>query len=260
MTSYIESLSNDTLNTIEDEFLSCILNQDRIIQIRNYIYRIDKENETVFALHVDKIRDYNDLLNENISNPNILKFSTEDDVFDLLNERINDEKALSKKCVGSQFETEGWEEYSDFTDVNNTLGGGINKRYKFKVWIKVRYDNWGINRKLFINFKHKEQAGGIWDETWVTIPYVSYYRNKDGSDIGSVSHLPLIPPNGTGITGYEFSHKEKEIPLYKGTKCLSHFSVRTWCWYRNRETGLPTLFPSNGCLRIFDGSGITNPC
>lgn len=83
--TYAELLSeksneNDLIN---DEDLSIILNNDLIVQIGNYIYRVNKPTEYVYVLHTSNISEYQDLVNENTTNKNIRKFSTEDNVIEL---------------------------------------------------------------------------------------------------------------------------------------------------------------------------------
>lgn len=268
-TSYQETVTIDSLNSIEDQLLSAVLNSNRVVQIGNYIYRINKSTEKVFALHKSQYNvSFQDLIAENIGNKNVLEFSTEDNVFELLgeykNEESDGEKALSKNCQSSQQNNNGgWYQYADFTDVNNIYGKGKNKRYKFSVWLRVRYDNWGIYRKLFTEFKHKEAWGGIWDETYASIAFQVHYIAKNGHT-GVVTHYPTFAfasnPNYTATANYEFMTKNKEVVHYRQTKCLKSYALRSWVWYRDRATLKPKLWPSNGCLRITGGGLNSFPC
>lgn len=255
--SYWETIDNDTLNVLNDFFMAAVLNKDFLIQIGNYIYKINKPNEKVFALHINKIEFLNDLINENTGNVNVLVFSVDDDVFDLLSEydeNLSASVKSSNKCAKSnQKNNNGWHKYADYTDVNNVYGNGSNKNYKFSVFYKVRYDNWGINRKLFILFKHKAQ-GGTWDATFFTPAYEYSYLAKNGNS-GSNTIYPnynfIENPTTTLTSIYAYNDKNKEIPLYKGTKCLVTYSLKSWVWFRNRQTLNPQLYPSNtGGLHI----------
>lgn len=262
-TSYKETIKDDSLNTIEDEFLSALLNKDQSVQVGNYIYRINKATEKVYVIHKSHIESYQDLVSENISNKNVLEFSTEENVFELLNEyrESDSEKALSKNCQSTdQNNNGGWTQYADFIDVNNIYGNGKDKRYKFSVWIRVRYDNWGIYRKLFTEFKHKEAWGGTYDETYVSIAYQVQYLVKNGTS-GLVTHYPSYPPStSTGTSGYEYQTQNKEIIHYRQTKCLRAYDLRSWCWFRDRELLVPTLYPYGGCVRINAGGLNSFPC
>lgn len=264
--SYSESINSEEENKIEDAFLSVALNKDQAIQIGNFIYRINKANEKVFALRKDSYDNYDDLIAENISNKNILELSTEDDVFEMLGEVTYEEKALSKNCQSSnQNNNSGWTEYADYVDENNVYGNGKDKRYKFSVWLRVRYDNWGIYRKLFTEFKHKEAWGGTFNGTYVSIAYQFQYYQKNSNALNNSTHYPSYPfatsPNYTGTSAYEFFTDNKEVIHYRATKCLRAYVLKSWCWFRDRKTLTPRLYPNNGCLRIEGGGlGSAYPC
>jgi hypothetical protein len=254
--SYIEEVKEDSLNTIEDDFLSVVLNKDQVVQIGNYIYKINKTSSKVFAIHKNNFKSYSDLISENKLNNDVLEFSTEDNVFELLSEyKFDDsEKALSKKCQSSKFENNGgWYKYADFTDVNNIYSNGTDKNYKFSVHLLVRYDNWGIYRKLFTEFKHKELFGGTWNHTNFSFGFQVSYIAKDGS-AGYDDEYPTfafaLNPNYTGTSNYFYVDHSKEIIHYRKTKCLSDFDLKSWVWFRDRQTLTPRLYPNSGSLRI----------
>lgn len=251
---YAETLGEGDTSSVGDEFLDYVLNRDLIVQIGNYIYRINKPNQAVFALHVDKVDNYDDLVAENTSNENILAFTTDDNVFELLGEEVSD-KAIGD-CRSTNQSVDGWTEYANFIDVNNIYGNGTDKRYKFERRFMVRYDSWGVYKKLFTEFKHNEKWYGIWDETYFTVAYqVAYYVKNGGS--ASVQHFPLYPfattPQTVNVatSNYEWYDDNKEIIHYRGSKCLKKFDLKAWCWMRNRETLKHNLVPSS-FLRIYD--------
>jgi hypothetical protein len=263
--SYVETLNANDVNTIEDGFLSVALNRNQTIQIQNYIYRINKASSKVFAIHKDHFSSYADLIAENTSNKYVLEFSTEDNVFELLGEVEDTEKALSKKCQSSKENNDGgWNEYADFTDSDNIYGKGTDKRYKFKYRCMVRYDNWGVYRKLFTEFKHKESFGGTWDYTHVSIIYKVKYEIKNGGS-GNVTYDDNYSfATNTSIqvptSQYDYVTDNKEIVHYKGTKCLRAYDLNSWFWMRSRKTLMPILAPSSGCIRINDGGMCAYPC
>lgn len=263
--SYLESLSSDDINSIEDEFLSVALNRDQVIQIQNYIYRINKASNKIFALHRDYYNSYEDLIIENTSNQYILEFSTEENVFELLGEVEDNEKALSKKCQSSKENNNGgWYQYADFRDVGNIYNKGKDKRYKFKYRCMVRYDNWGIYRKLFTEFKHKEAFGGTWDGTYFSFVYRAKYIVKNGNSgnvIQDASYpFALNTSNNVPTSEYQYFTTNKEIIHYRGTKCLKAYDLNSWIWVRSRETLKPILAPTSGCIRINDGGMCVYPC
>jgi hypothetical protein len=68
---------------IRDRHLSQILNQDGIVQIGDYLYRVNKPTESVYVLPALNLDEYQDLVYENKANKNIRKFSTGDPVIEL---------------------------------------------------------------------------------------------------------------------------------------------------------------------------------
>jgi len=238
-------------DTLMDEYLAFILNKDLTVQIGDYLYRVNKAREKVFVLPASDIGNYNDLVSENLTNPNLLDFSTEDDVFELMGQSkdVSGEKAMSKNCQSSKDDKEE-EEYADFDDdlpIYNHQG----RHYKFHYKLKVRYDNWGIYRKLFTEFKHWESIWGIYDETYFTVDYYYTYLVKNGN-AGQMFYQPSAQYNywqnlnntSTGI--YQFLHKNKEIIHYRSTRCLSKYYLKAWAWFRNRETLKPKWIPQGG--------------
>ena len=97
-TTYSELLSksksseNDEL--LGDDDLAQILNEDWIVQIGDYLYRVNKPTELVYVLPASNVSEYQDLVNENVANKNIRKFSTEDDVVELAESGAEGQKSL----------------------------------------------------------------------------------------------------------------------------------------------------------------------
>jgi hypothetical protein len=267
-TSYEEKkkLLKSENDLVGDVFLSQILNEDLCVEIGDWIFKVNKPVEKVYALSKSHSEMYTDLVNENTSNNHILEFSTEDDVFELLGV-VNYGKALSKDCQSSnENNNSGWTKYADFTDVNNMYGNGTDKNYKFSVYLRVRYDNWGIYRKLFTEFKHKEAFGGTFNGAYVTIAYQFHYYQKNSSALNQQQYFPSFPfltnPNYQATTAYDwYADDTKEIQHYRGTKCLRAYVLKSWCWFRDRKTLTPRLYPNNGCLRI-EAGGLSTvfPC
>ncbi len=88
----IQKIGND--KQIDDEYLGQILNKDLIVQIGNYLYRVNKSSESVYVLPLENIADYQDLVTENTRNSNIRKFSTDDNVIELAENSNANQKML----------------------------------------------------------------------------------------------------------------------------------------------------------------------
>ena len=78
-----ESILKDTYNEVE---VAHLLNAEGVIQIGEWIIRVDKANEKVFVLNQTQESQYNDLLSGNTSNVNLKVYSTDDDVLSSLEE------------------------------------------------------------------------------------------------------------------------------------------------------------------------------
>lgn len=247
--TYHEKISKEKTqeDLVGDEFLSKLLNEDLIIQIEDYLFRINKNSSKVYVLQANKEEYYSDLVSENISNKFILEFSTEDDVLGLIDENI--EKAMSKKCSSSDQRTTGWDNYGKLDpDVDNIYGKG-RKKYNFEAKLTVRYDNWGIYRKLFTEFNHNEKWGGLWDEVYFTVAFQYSYTTKNGSTGGSTQYLtvdPITSPSYTGKEKYPFLDDKKEFIHYRGTKCLSSYELKSVAVLRNGATLKPRYLPNDG--------------
>jgi hypothetical protein len=87
-----KSSENDDL--LGDDDLAQILNEDWIVQIGDYLYRVNKPTELVYVLPASNVSEYQDLVNENVANKNIRKFSTEEDVVELAERGAEGQKGL----------------------------------------------------------------------------------------------------------------------------------------------------------------------
>ena len=67
------------------EFLQNILNSDHLVIIGDYIFKINMNTEHVYVLDLSDIDYIGDLIDENITDGYIQEFSTDDDVFEELN-------------------------------------------------------------------------------------------------------------------------------------------------------------------------------
>ena len=69
------------VDLVGDDYLAQILSEDLTVQIGDWIYRVNKPEEKVFALSAENSDMYDDLVSENSANKLVLEFTTEDDIF-----------------------------------------------------------------------------------------------------------------------------------------------------------------------------------
>lgn len=80
-----KSLSAEEVELIEtNDFITTLINSDGLIQIGEYIFKIDLQTEKCFVLESRYNTEISDLVNGNTQNEKIMTFSTNDDVLYLL--------------------------------------------------------------------------------------------------------------------------------------------------------------------------------
>ncbi len=80
---------NQKQDTLIDEALSSVLNSDGVVQIGDWVFKLDMPNEKVYVIgNTDTDGNYQDLVSGNTQNSKILEFSTDDNVIDLLKEGV----------------------------------------------------------------------------------------------------------------------------------------------------------------------------
>jgi hypothetical protein len=80
----LETSRDKVASLIRDEYFASILNADLVVQIGDYIFRVNPSRERVYVLSAANEKEYNDLIAENARNSNIRTFSTNDDVVDVI--------------------------------------------------------------------------------------------------------------------------------------------------------------------------------
>lgn len=134
----------DTL--IKSDYFKSLLNEDLAIQIQDYIFRINPLDEKVYVLDAKNFDEYSDLINENIENPDIKQFTTDQFVLselyalptDTLEYKGCNESGAPGKSSG---DTKYWK--------NIEIVGGVStviQLLRFKP--KVDYSKYGIYFEL----------------------------------------------------------------------------------------------------------------
>lgn len=76
-------IGNDSL-LVMDDFLGQLLNEDGIVQIGSFIYKVNIQSQQVYVIPSEYSTEYQDLVNENILNKHIRQYSTNDEVLQLV--------------------------------------------------------------------------------------------------------------------------------------------------------------------------------
>lgn len=94
-------LSLNETSLFGDDLLESILNDDMIVQIGDYLYRVDASENKVYVLPAAKASSYADLVNESKTNDNVRKFSFDDEVITLAESGEAGETKCSDPSAGS---------------------------------------------------------------------------------------------------------------------------------------------------------------
>ena len=191
------------LNNIDNyisPYFSQLLNKDNAIQIGSHIFKINKQKETVLVLEAKYTNEYQDLIQENLSNAHIQIYSTDDDVLGIIS---NDEEAISNK--GCSEDAAGGRNQG----VGLQIGGRLVTLYSI-------YEKAGIycsaHYYMYSNatFSSTDRAYIQTENTWT--------KAKCSSPSGP-SSLPWY--SSPGHYGYE-----KTLPLYRSTKPLNGYHLK----------------------------------
>lgn len=135
----------DSIELPED--LEKILNPDGIIQINNYIIRLDKKKEFVYLLDTTDIKNISLLMEENPSFNKIIILPTDVEVLSL----IENTDSLLEKNLNSRTEVIGWfcrDRYAESRRDEQTFN--INSGLKFIH--KIVYEKYGVYFELKARF------------------------------------------------------------------------------------------------------------
>lgn len=165
--SYSEKLnsSDNTVNEIDEPFLEQILNEDKAIQIGDYIYKLNLGIEKAFVLPVAFKDEYYDLVSENTTNKHISKYSSNESVIELVENGVAGEKGL---CLQSYAPTR-----------NEVVTGSINLGFAKDLVFDCRIKYTAA--AVFFNLKATANSfiqGLSWSD--LNNDYPQYYTNNSG--------------------------------------------------------------------------------
>lgn len=174
------ALTSLEVEVIEDnDFLATILNEDGMIAIGEHYFKINFTDEIVYVLPVSFQDQLEDLRNENLSNGNIMVFSTSDDVLELLDEGYTESPSSNGRTMllcGDR-KASGKEKIKYFEYSDNTAG--VNYRVK----AKHVYQKAGVYFSLLTELKHMSRYQNVssltpWSPSNTEIYLEYYYKYK----------------------------------------------------------------------------------
>jgi hypothetical protein len=197
---------------------SSILNKNNIVQVGDWIFKLNFGKREVWAISEQDKFLIKDLINNNYKKEKMLVFSFEDNIFEILDTE-NIEKARCKEsCAFSTQDVVPDNDNYWYCDANGDEYGAE---------LKSDLDNLGIWKHLYTKFKHRKKGAlNASDEYVLFDVYFDYYwkkRCKKETDSGTEQ----IQINLFGNLSQPSSGRTYRKDHYKGTRCLSKYSLQS---------------------------------
>jgi hypothetical protein len=213
---------------IQDDYLASILNEDCIVQIGEYLYRVNVASESVYVMSSQFIEQYEDLVNEDITNKNIMKFSTDEDVIDLVETGLDGCKDCGG-CAADEFLTD----YVDITIAYHTVTAhGKVEYYKagiyFGLYVHAYFTpSYYINKALLVmEFKTPLawwQKRPCCNDCDYSVSSGTYMSSSTASELHDVLYS-----NIRGLHGYYLFARVKIYNVYVGDPYSGTFATTQW--------------------------------
>ncbi len=227
-----------------NDFLSTILNSDGMITIGDHFFKIDFEDEKVYVLPVSLEDRLGDLQNKDLSNGDIMVFSTDDDVLDMLADgskgSANGRTMLfcSDRKANDLKNKEKYYEYSDNI-------AGVDYRAK----IKHGYQKAGVYFSLMTELKHMDRfqsAGNLtpWSASNTEIYLEYYYKYKRRCRSGD---------NESRSSKYEAWDNKLIRRHYESTRGLARFWIESKYEFLERDVTTGGRFVEYTLETVKDG-------
>ncbi len=222
-TTYLSGLSENEKRDLQempinDASLATLLNENGIVQVSPWIFKLNPTNRTVYALHTNYIADIEQLNSEIPQGTHIREFSFDDEVFDMVAEFTAGKNEV--QCAGGATAgTSGWNNYCA----------------NFKYCVNLHYQSWGITKKIDTEFKHRHiGSGGNIDYTNFAVEWDYDWTQKNGTSETGINSVIFILDNATGQIlrpTYTFLDKNWCKTFYHGTKCLTKFKTHVKVYF-----------------------------
>ncbi|WP_299677717.1 hypothetical protein [uncultured Dokdonia sp.] len=194
----------NTADFIYDDYgiLPKILNEDKIVKIDSYLIKVDLHNERVLVLEDQYQEEYDDLVFDNLKNNNIMVFSTEDEILQLLNQGSRGTINAQRACDSG----------ANHRTIDRQWKSSRRKRGNGK----VAFQKAGIYFSLVADIHAQKRSLGIWFRDGgasTSITYNVWWQGRcdghsDGAENGSVS-------NSGGRTVYRPYESFDGLHLYR---------------------------------------------
>lgn len=213
---------------IEDEYLASLLSPESIVQIDNYIFKIDACNKKVYALKAADEVYIAELKKETPSHPKITVFSTDDEVLNLIEAGESGNPTARTALCLRESGADG-----DKADVMDEYAAGP---YVYRADIKHVYQKAGIYFSLLSEMKYmrRDAQGGIfWGgfSTHITLRAEFKYRRK----CGSTEVFSPSPYEETVVIGDKLNRR-----IWESSDALHKYWLKSTYIYERKDLTGPT--------------------
>lgn len=196
-------------DTVYEDYglLPKILNTDKIVKISPHLFKVDLINEQVLVLDEANEGDYPDLTASNLANPNIIVFSTEDDVLSLLDQGSTGGIQNNTWFLEKGLNLNGCQDDYATNDKDKDVG---NKDKRHRTKGDVAYQTGGIYFSLKAEGRAQKRLFRIWWRHGITVSLayrVAYDVRCDSND------QPLITGNSSGVGRHKHRFYESSMAL-----------------------------------------------
>jgi len=217
--STIESFDSENKNArssqrLEDTLyadygiLPQILNRDKIVKIGDYLIKVDLHTETVLVLESKHREQYGDLAESNMTNENIMTFSTDDEVLTLLEQGATG--SVNSRLLG-------WCEDPAAGPGRKKDHSCYSKKKRYKA--SVIYQRAGIYYSIIAKIKNQKKKWGVWwsdGSGWLRIDYNFYGRVRCGTSYDENSYIK------------EYYKRKAIYRPYEGTVRMEYYELNAY--------------------------------
>lgn len=212
-----------TQDTLYPEFLQKILNDDHVVQIGEWLIKIDLIAKHSLALNVEFQDQYKDLVSNNLSNPNILVYHLDEEILPMLasGQKSENLRVEGLFCKGRDLK--------DLTLINLPTGDYLDELKKIPLYVQIysKYNPGNIYFELYTEVKSyyvSNQTRYDYSKENLTIGWDATWRVNCGT---------LITRGEWNTSSNAFYNKKCQ---YSGAKSLSRYVLESRC-ITNRKDG-----------------------
>lgn len=211
---------------LDDKSLMTVLNANYMVGVGNWRFKLNPISKKVFVLPADKLEKFDLLLAEEENDSDIQVYSFSDDVWG----QLSGSAKCNEECINADKEKVKEKGYCE-----------SNGR-KFKSKCKLKYNNFGITKKIKISFSHRcmmncssvvSGGGNAADFTQFSIGYHGSYQKKCAGNGNPDKPICFLNIQKTVLC---YNDRDYDENIYHGTKCLSDLSLYGYFFWVNMCT------------------------